>query len=103
MYEIIYCVWVVDESVIGNPKNTSFFMTTEYETAMNEFNKLYQEMNGCNLLKHSYFGDFINSFSAGEDFCITVRFGNEGWIEDNDICYPDPTKPGQGKLLRIPF
>lgn len=104
MYKTIYCISVEDDKEdIFNPQVESMFMTTDFQKAISEFNKLYIEMKGFCMTDKTYLCDFCKFFLAGENASITVKISSEGWITGNEICYPDPTNPGQGKLLRIPF
>ena len=104
MYKTIYCISVEDDKGdIFNPQVVSMFMTTDFQKAISEFNKLYIEMKGFCMTDKTYLCDFCKFFLDGENASITVKISSEGWITGNEICYPDPTNPGQGKLLRIPF
>lgn len=104
MNKTIYCISVEDDKEdIFNPQVISMFMTTDFNSAIGEFNKLYRDMKGFCMTDKTYLCDFCKFFLAGEDSSITVKISSEGWITGNEICYPDPNKPGQGKLLRIPF
>lgn len=104
MYKTIYCVSVEDDKGdIYNPQVVSMFMTTDFNSAIGEFNKLYIDMKGFCMTDKTYLSDFCKFFLAREDGSITVKISSEGWITGNEICYPDPDKPWQGKLLRIPF
>lgn len=103
MYKTIYCISVEDDKEdIFNPQVVSMFMTTDYKTAIREFNKLYIEMKGFCMTDKTYLSDFRRFFLAGENASMTVTIKEEGWITENKICCQDPNKPWQGKLLRIP-